>query len=394
VIGKRAPLAVLLLTFAGAAGTARAQQASVADVLTFLVTNQSVATGSVERDQAAARATSDTISRALLANLATLPITTSSGAFVYRLNSDLGTVERGTRSFGPFFVERALTAGAHQASVGLTVQHMRFTSLDGHDLRDGSLTTTANQFVDEAAPFDVDQLTLNIDASVATLYANIGVTNRLDLGVAVPMVALRLNGSRVNTYRGRTFTQASASATATGVADMVLRSKYTVFDQDGGGIAAAVDLRLPTGKREDLLGAGSTSVRLSGLGSIERGAVSTHVNAGVSVGGLAREFSYGGAVAIAATDHVTATGEVVGRLIDSPGGIVPVSAATPNLIGVNTIRLVPDSSNLSIITFVPGVKWNVTATWVLVGSVAIPLTNGGLTSPFTPFVGLDYAFGR
>ncbi len=386
--------AALVLAFATPAGTARAQRATVSDVLTFLVTNQSVSTGSVERDQAAAQATSDTISRALLANLATLPITTSSGAFVYRLNSDLGTVERGTRSFGPFFVERALTAGAREASVGLTVQHMHFTSLDGHNLRDGTLVTTANQFVDEAAPFDVDQLTLNVEASVATLYANVGLTNRLDVGVAIPMVSLRLSGSRVNTYRGSTFTQASASATATGLADMVVRSKVTLFDEEGAGLAAAVDVRLPTGKREDLLGAGSTSVRISGIGSLERGWMSSHVNAGVSVGGLAREFDYGGAVAIAATDHLTATSELVGRLIDSPGGIVPVSAPTPNLIDVNTIRLMPDSSNLSIIIFVPGLKWNLTSTWVLAGSVSIPLTNGGLTSPFTPFVGLDYAFGR
>jgi len=392
---KRARLAALALGFTAMAGTARAQQqATVSDVLTFLVTNQSVATGSVERDRAAALATSDTISRALLANLATLPISTSSGAFVYRLNSDLGTVERGTNSFGPFFIERALTAGAHQVSVGLTVEHMRFTSLDGHNLRDGSLVTTANQFVDEAAPFDVDQLTLNINASVATLYANVGITNRLDIGVAVPMVDLRLSGTRVDTYRGSTFTQARASATATGVADMVIRSKYTVFEEDGGGIAAAVDVRLPTGKREDLLGAGSTSVRVSGIGSLERGWLSTHVNAGVSTGGLAREFSYGGALAMAASNHVTVTTELVGRLIDSPGGIVPVSAATPNLVGVNTIRLLPDSSRLNVVTFVPGAKWNLTATWVLAASVAVPLTDGGLTSPFTPFVGLDYAFGR
>ena len=60
--------------------TARAQ--TVGDVLTFLVTNQSVQTGSVDRDRDAAQATSDTIARALRANLATLPVTTSSGAFV------------------------------------------------------------------------------------------------------------------------------------------------------------------------------------------------------------------------------------------------------------------------------------------------------------------------
>src|SRR5215212_8923946 len=184
-------LAVLL----GAAPAVRAQ--TVADVLTFLVTNQSVATGSVERDRDAALGTSDTMSRALLANLATLPVTASSSAFVYRLNPALGTVERATQSFGPFFTERALTAGRHQASFGMTYQHLHFTSLDGRSLRDGSLVTTANQFTDESAPFDVDQLTLNIDASVATLYGNVGVTDNVEIGFAAPFIALLLDGSRV-----------------------------------------------------------------------------------------------------------------------------------------------------------------------------------------------------
>src|SRR5207302_11229000 len=124
--------------------------------------------------------TGDTTSRALLAVVATLPVTSSSGAFVYRLNPELGTVERSAESFGPFFIERASTAGRGQASFGLTFQQMRFTSLDGHNLRDGTLVTTANQFKDESAPYDVDQLTLNIDASVATLYGNVGITNRME----------------------------------------------------------------------------------------------------------------------------------------------------------------------------------------------------------------------
>src|SRR6185295_14909671 len=250
-----------------AASAASAQ--TVTDVLTFLVTNQSVSTGSVERDRVAAQATSVTISRALEANLATLPVTSSSGAFVYRLNPELGTVERATQSFGPFFTERALGAGRGQASFGLTLQQLHFSSLDGHNLRDGSLITTANRFTDESAPFDVDQLTLNINASVATLYGNVGVTDRLDVGVAAPLVALSIDGSRVNTYRGRAFTQATASARAVGLADLVVRSKYTLFEENATGLAAAVDVRLPTGRREDLLGSGSAALKISGIGSID-----------------------------------------------------------------------------------------------------------------------------
>src|SRR5439155_11715308 len=126
--------------FVVSVSSATAQQ-TVGDVLTFLVTNQSVATGNPQFDLTAAQATSDTISRALLASVATLPVTSSSAAFVYRLNPELGTVERATESFGPFFVERASTARPGGASFALTFQHVHFATLDGHDLRDGSFVT-------------------------------------------------------------------------------------------------------------------------------------------------------------------------------------------------------------------------------------------------------------
>ena len=115
---------------AASARTASAQQ-TVGDVLTFLMTNQGVATGNPQVDRAAAQAAGDTISRALLANVATLPVTSSSASFVYQLNPELGTVERATQSFGPFFVERASTAARGQASFALTFQHLQFSSLDG-----------------------------------------------------------------------------------------------------------------------------------------------------------------------------------------------------------------------------------------------------------------------
>jgi hypothetical protein len=367
---------------------------TVSDALTFLMTNQSVSTGDFERDRTAAQTTSDTVSRALLANLATLPVATSSTGFLYRLNPELGTMERATQNFGPFFVERALTAGRHQASVGLTLQELRFTSLDGRNLRDGSLVTTANQFVDESAAFDVDRLALDINAHIATLYANVGVTDRMEVGVAVPMVDLTLDGTRMDTYRGRTFTQAHATARAIGVADIVARTKITVYKDAGAGVATAAEVRVPSGREQDLLGAGQMSFKFSGIGSLESGRMSTHAVAGITVGGLARELSYGGAFAVAATPRVTMTAEVLGRWIDGAGHIVEVSAPHPTLQQVVTTRLVGDASGLHLMTFVPGFKWNVTETWVLAANVALPLTSGGLTARVTPFVGLDYALGR
>lgn len=399
VVSKPVPIParlVLLTLLWGLAWThpAAAQPASVTGVLQFLVTNQSVATGDFERDRAAAERTSDTIGRALLASLATLPVSSSSSAFVYRLNPALGTVERATTSFGPLFTERALTAGRGAISVGLTLQHFRFMRLAGRPLRDGTLITTANQFVDEPAPFDEDRLSLHVDADVTTLYGSVGVTDRLEVGAALPVVALRVDGTRVNTYRGRTFTQATASATTFGVADAVVRAKLALLQHGGNGLATAVDLRFPTGRKEDLLGTGRLSTRLSLIGSAESGRVSVHANGGWTTGGLARELSAAAALAIVAGRRTTFVGEMQARRLDLPGDITTLAVAHPTLAGVRTLRLVPQGAALTTLTVSPGVKWNVGGSWVAIANVTLPLLQHGLTSPVTPFVGLDWLSGR
>jgi hypothetical protein len=373
------------------ASAVRAQ--SVSDVLTFLVTNQSVQTGNVARDRNAAQATADTIGRALLANLATLPAPSTSGAFVYRLNPELGTVERVTQTFGPSFVERAQTVGRNQVSLGVAFQYLRFDSLDGMNLRDGSLVTTANKFVNESTPFDAEHLTLNIDANVATIYGTVGVTNRLDVSVLVPMVSLQVSGSRLDTYRGQTFLEATASSHAVGLADLIVRSKYEMYSSGSTGLAAAVDVRLPTGRQSDLLGAGTASTKFSGIGSVESGRLSASANAGVTVGGLATEANYDGAVAVAATPHLTIATEVLGRWINGLGGVVSTTTSNPAIVGAQTIRLTPNTASLNMVTFVPGFKWNVSDTWVLAANVMIPLSSSGLTARVTPFIGLDYQLG-
>jgi hypothetical protein len=235
---------------------------------------------------------------------------------------------------------------------------------------------------------------LDIDADVATVYGNLGLGDRAEIGFALPMVSLRLNGSRVNTYRGTTFTQASASATALGLADAVVRTKFTLFQQEGGAFAAAVDARLPTGRQEDLLGAGSLAMRVSGIGSLEGSHASAHANFGFVFGGLAREVNYGGAVAAAASPRLTITGELIGRVIDSVGQLESIVAPHPTLADVETIRLGASTAKLHMVTVAPGVKWNLTDTWVLVGNVSVPITKAGLTTAFTPYIGLDYSLQR
>lgn len=371
---------------------ARAQD-PLADVLSFLLTNQSVPTGDFERDAQAARVTSDTMSRLLLVELATLPISASSAGFAYRLNPTLGTVERASESFGPFFTERSLTAGRRQASIGVSFTTARYTHLDDQRLRDGRLVTSGNQFRDEASPFDIETLTLELESRTYTFLGNVGVGDRLDIGVAVPLVEVSLAGERVNTYRGTSVVQASASARASGVGDVAVRGKYRVVGRGAGGVSAVAEVRLPTGRREDLLGAGETALRTMIVGSVETSRLGAHVNGGVSVGGLSNEQHYRGALTFSASPHLTLIGEVLGRRIEEAGRVSIGRAPHPSIAGVDTLRLVASGASTHTVVALAGAKWNLARTWVLSGSVSVPVTSTGLRPRMTALVGLDYAFG-
>ncbi len=372
---------------------ARAQQ-PLSDVLAFLLTNQAVPTGDPAKDAQAATVSRDTISGLMLAELAALPVISPSPGLIYRLNPALGTLTRASDTFGPFFTERSLTAGRNQVSFGASTRYEGFTTLDGHDLRDGSFVTSGNQFRDEPQPFDVETLTLNLTIRTLELFTNVGVTDRLDIGAAVPLESISLSGQRRETYRGQPVLQATASAHASGIGDIALRAKYKLLDGDEStpSLATSVEVRLPTGDDRNLLGAGKASIRALVIASLEPGGFSVHVNGGYVAGGPSNELQYRGSVDFRAAARVTLVGELVGRRLSDVGHITTTRTPHPAIAGVDTIRLESDGGSSHAASTVAGVKWNIAGTWLLGGSVAIPLTDTGLRSRVVAQIGLDYAF--
>jgi hypothetical protein len=389
----RATVLVFALAVAGIPHRASAQ-ATMRDVVDLLVTNQSVQTGDFVKDRDAAQAASDTLARALLVSLSTLPASSSSAGFTYRFNPALGTLERTSTSFGPSFVERAVTSGRGQVALGGTWQYARFTRLDGRHLRDGTLVTTANKFTDEAAPFDEESLTLRMSSTVLTGFATVGVSDHVDIGVAVPFLWVNLEGERVDTYRAAVFTQAQATAETSGVGDVALRAKWHAVDVSGGGLGVIGELRLPTGRDEDLLGAGTASQRLMAIYSIEQGNIGVHGNAGLSWGGISDEFVYGAAVTVAAAPRVTIAGELSGRRLTQGGRLIDSVAAHPTIADVQTLRLAAADESAQVALGGISFKWNVGGAWLLRGSLLAPLTDAGLTSPVRVTLGIDYALAH
>jgi hypothetical protein len=384
----------LAAAFVAAVPAPASAQDTIREVVRFLVTNQAVQTGDFVRDVAAANAASETIGQSLLASLATLPSGASSAGFTYRFNPALGTVERASDSFGPAYVERALTSGRGQLAVGSTVQYARFTQLDGRALREGTLVTTANRFLDEPQPFDVETLTLDLRTTVITGFATVGVTDRFDVGVAVPFVWLELEGSRLNNYRGTTALQAAASARATGFGDTAVRGKYALWEQRGNGLAVGGELLLPTGREEDLLGAGRRATRVMAIASAEGHRVGVHGNAGWGWGGVSDAFTYAAAVTIAASPRVTLAAELIGQHLADVGRITPLNAPHPSIGGVETIRLAAETLGVNAVSAAGSLRWNIGQTWLLRASVLVPANDTGLTARTRMTVGFDYAFAR
>ena len=381
-----------MLTLTLSSAPAQAQQ-TVSEIVLFLLTNRSVATDDFVRDADAAVATYETISRFLTVELGTLPIASSAGGFAYRFDRTLGTMVLSSDSFGPLFTERSLTAGKDQVSFGVTYQHAGFRDIDGRSLGDGTLVSTATKLRSEPAPFDVETLTLRARADTVTFAGNYGVTDELDLSVAIPFVRLNISGERFDTYRGRRFLQAGASVSASGLGDAVVRAKYNVFRDGGSGVAIGSELRLPTGNEDNLLGASGFGFQPRLMASFESGNVAISGNLGYSIREASDELDYRGALTFNPVRRVTLIGELLGRRL-SLGQLTEATTPHPQLTGVDTIRLTSIANNTNRLVAVGGFKWNITDTWLFNASVLRPLTSAGLNAGWVPAFTFDYSVGQ
>jgi hypothetical protein len=76
-----------------------------------------------------------------------------------------------------------------------------------------------------------------------------------------------------------------ASAHARGIGDIVLRGKAQLVKTEEGGLAVAVNVSVPTGDEEDLLGTGVLRVEARGIWSQQFGRVGAHLNGGYTTSG-------------------------------------------------------------------------------------------------------------
>jgi hypothetical protein len=385
--------AALSVVFALLAGTAPARAQSLVGQLGTLLTEQRSSPIFVP-DIGAAVATATTVAGLFSIELSTLPLSSSSGGFVYRLNPSLGVVERASDGFGPFFTERVLRNSRGQSSLGMTMQFSEFTSLQGADLQEGTFPTNAARVAGTQQPFSVDTLELELASRSVTALASYGLTDRLAIGAAVPVVRVRFSGTRTRTVNGVAALQSAQAGSATGLGDISVQGRYLIAGNHLRGFSAGGDVRLPTGSAEDLLGSGDTAARAVAIGSWEDGQLAVHVNGGIGVGGASREQFWSMATTLAASPRVTVVGEVMGRRLSELSLVRDVYQPHPQLAGVETMRWLPADRGVHSTFFVAGAKWNVARSWLVNTNLLIRVTDAGLRARVTPAVSIDYAFER
>ncbi len=385
------------LILAGVPAQAFAQQ-TISEALTFLFGGRPLPVDPfvprVPDDRSPAVALADALRHALTVR----PTTSPAGGLSYEWRGDIASLARPTESFGPVFTARAVAMGARRASISFTVRQVEFTRFNGVALDDDSedvdqrLVAAASSNAGEVAPFDVQSVALRLRARTAMFPGQVGVTERLDFVVAVPLLDLSLSGERVDRYRGTLLPQATAFASASGLGDVVMRGSFQIVRDGPRALAATGEVRLPTGSTVNSLGSGERRITPGAAGSIELRKMTVHAELGYSFGERSDGVQYGGAITVAPLSRVTLSGEVLGRTeFDAPGlGVLTVPH--PTLVGVSTRLAAGEVSTSHRIAAVLGIKWNVAAAWLLNAHVVRPLTDDGFTAPWSPSITFDYFF--
>jgi hypothetical protein len=394
------------------------------------------------------------------------------------------------QSLGPVLGERADTIGRRRMFVGFSYQDFNFSTIDGQDLKNIPTVLQHQPFPAQPPPIppcldqtaiagtkyngdpcfvrDFIQTTNSIHLRVHqyTIYVTYGVTQHLDFSAAIPVLNVHMNvtsnativpnsaapavvGAPGNVWHsfnpdnpvlapqcasavaaGQPCLQASFSdsGTATGIGDVVLRGKYTVYQRERAGFAVGMDVRLPTGDETNFLGSGAVGVKPFGVFSY-KARVSPHAEVGYEVNGgstlagnnlvpsttapvvkgsLPNRFVYIVGADVAVIKRLTGAFDIYGQRLFSAPQFTPqpykdygnCSGAT-NDDAVNCAVYTPGTTHpdiaqktadVNITNASLGLKFRVFNQLVLSGNVLLKLDDGGLRSRAVPLVGVSYSF--
>jgi hypothetical protein len=365
-------------------------------------------------------------SLALVSQLVSVPLPSPGGGFTFEFDPSLGVFQRTTQSFGPILADRAETIGARRISMGFALQRFTFDSVEGIPMRQVPAVFTHDNAELRGGREDVVTTVNSIDADVnqSTFFVTMGITDRFDVSLAVPIVATDLRVvsaariQRLGTTNPLThfFRQSdgdvgvdrlfTADGSASGLGDLMIRMKGRAFARGSSNFAFGMDVRLPTGDEMNLLGSGAPGLQPFGIWSATYQSISPHVNAayrwnGSSVlagnpstgqsGDFPDQASYSVGADVAVNPRLTIAFDVLGRyLIDAERLRLE---DFHGLDGRSTFpNIVFERESYHALSGSVGVKGNVFGRLLIDVNLLFALDDNGLRDKVTPLIGLEYSF--
>jgi hypothetical protein len=403
-----------------------------------------------------------TLSTAIATQLAVLPIISPASGFTYKYDSESGAFVRTTTSFGPIYAERFETIGRGKISFGTSYQRFRFSSIDGIDLhkipavfshvKDTGMGGTPVSYESDVIQ-TTNNVNLNIDSTI--LYGTVGLTDRVDVSVAVPIVSVRMgvdSGATIIRVSGPTFTlpdgrtfpnphqftadpnsltnSYASHGSSSGIGDVTFRVKANVLRGRSLGMSLGMDVRTPSGNARDLLGSGATGIKPFVVVSSGAKHFSPHLNLGYQWNGksmlagdvtgatvsedskgasfiqkgpaikqnLPSQLFYTVGADIGASKAMTIAFDYLGQTLLNTPRVFRDTFPTDNVSGGTGTLMLPtvsggkDTAVLSSASI--GMKYNLFGNLLLTSNILFRLDNKGLRQDVMPLVALSYAFGK
>jgi hypothetical protein len=362
-------------------------------------------------------------------NVANVPVSATSGGSTFSFEG--GIPVRTSTSAGPVFGERAQTLGrgrilaavartgvAFKALRGVDLDHVRFTFTHGNsdfpgcDEVAGGDCSLFGVPVLENETIDLS-LSLDVGLTVTAFLFTYGITDRVDVSVAVPIVSTSIEGAstaQINPFGpppavhffGGTPDDPVLTASrfvrgsATGLGDANARVKLNLRRGDPLAVGLLADVRFPTGSETDLLGSGAFAARGLGIVSARFGAFSPHANVGYLYRG--GEFESDAVLGTLGFDHLLAPWATlaVDLISQLQVGDSPLQVPAPVFIQSPYVRTITPSSipdrRDDLVDGSVGVKLTTAQGLTVIGNTQWPLNRGGLRPDLIWTVGLEYNF--
>jgi len=356
------------------------------------------------------------LSNSIAVSVANVPISAASSGATFSFQG--GVPVRTSVSAGPIFSERAQTLGRRRMLIGANASYISFQSLRGVPTDRLVFNFTHEDAINPGLGdpgFENDiinvQTSLDVNVFVTTFFATFGLLDRVDLGVAVPLIHTSITGRSSATmitygpdsphYFGSPEnpvlnTVATASGSATGIGDVAARLKINVTGGTRTSFAVLTEARMPTGDEENFLGTGDVAVRGLGILSSRLGAFSPHVNAGyVYRGG---DFQTDGLLANVGFDQLVASWatfaadvisewQVGENQLPLPG---PVQYTAPQARTINP-TIIPEVKDNRVDASI-GFKLTSERGFSAVANALVPMNRGGLRADVVWTAGVEYGF--